>query len=165
MIDVIHALELAVAPEQSFDVFTDGLGTWWPQEYTWSGDTLAEIGIERGAGGFCYEFGPHGFRCDWGRVLVWDPPRRLVLTWQIGPHREPVPDPGRAGEVEVRFGEANHGRTLFTLEQRHFERFGKGGQAYAEAMGSPQGWPLILDRFAAACAQARENPQLTISPS
>lgn len=138
------AVEVAVSGEQAFEAFTRELKSWWPAHLTWSGsaDVLADIGMEPGAGGFCYEIGPHGFRCDWGRVLTWDPPRRLVLTWQIGPQREPVLDPDRASEVEVRFRDGS-----VELEHRGFDRHGPSGEDYREAMASPEGWQLILDAY------------------
>lgn len=146
-----HGLDVAGAAERAFTVFTDELGRWWPPEYTWSGpDALAGIGMERGAGGLCYEHGPHGFRCDWGRVLVWDPPRRLVFLWQVGPHREPVPDPERAGEVEIRFHAEGPARTRVEVEHREFDRYGPEGAEYAVALDAPEGWPYLLKRFADA---------------
>lgn len=145
-----HSVVVPVPPDRAYQVFTDGLASWWPAEHTWSGsEALAAIGIERGAGGLCYEIGPHGFRCDWGRVLVWDPPRRLVFSWQVGPQREPVPDPDRASEVEVRFDVADEGGTRVALEHRGFERHGPGGDEYRRGMSSAQGgWPYLLERFA-----------------
>jgi hypothetical protein len=88
--------------EQAFAAFAD-LAWWWPREYTWAGNTLEDIGIDPREGGFCFERGPHGFTCHWGRVLVWDPPARLVLAWQVAPDRAPEPNPAKASEVEVRF--------------------------------------------------------------
>ena len=143
-----HDVELP--PERAFELFTAGFGRWWPPEYTWSGPALAEIGIEPREGGHCYEIGPAGFRCDWGTVTVWTPPRRLVFLWQIGPSRDPVPDPARASEVEVRFAD---GRV--ELEHRGFERHDDGAEQYRDGMGSPQGWPWLLERFAAAAADGR----------
>jgi uncharacterized protein YndB with AHSA1/START domain len=141
---VVHTLEHTAGAERAFAAFAD-LGTWWPPEYSWAGDVLEEIGIEPREGGHCYELGPHGFRCDWGRVTAWEPPRRLVFTWQIGPQREPAPDPARASEVEVRF-EA----TSVTLEHRGFERHGPDHENYRAALASEHGWPYILGRYAAS---------------
>jgi uncharacterized protein YndB with AHSA1/START domain len=72
--------------EEAFRTFTEEL-RWWPSEFTWSRDKLVDIAIECEAGGACYETGPYGFPCDWGRVLKCDPPDRLVLSWQIGADR------------------------------------------------------------------------------
>lgn len=140
-----HGLEIAADADTAFEAFTVGLGDWWPPEYTWSGrSALVDIGIEPGAGGFCFEIGPHGFRCDWGRVLTWHPPRRLVFSWQIGPGREPVPDPDRSSEVEVRFSDGR-----MELTHQGFERHGPSGGDYRKALASPEGWPMILGRFKA----------------
>src|SRR5215216_7163390 len=109
---VSRSITVPAGPDRAFRVLTAELASWWPREYTWSGDrALVTIGMEQVAGGLCYELGPHGFRCDWGRVQVWDPPRRLVFSWQVGPHREPVPDPDMASEVEVHFVELDSGET------------------------------------------------------
>jgi uncharacterized protein YndB with AHSA1/START domain len=85
-------------------------------------------------------------------VLVWDPPRRLAFSWQISPGREPIPDPKKASEVELRFGEEGPRSTRIEFEHRGFSRHGEGAEGYREAMGSEQGWPYILDRYAAKLA-------------
>jgi uncharacterized protein YndB with AHSA1/START domain len=139
---VEHHLAVAADPERAFAVFTGELDAWWPREYTWSGDALEHIGIE--PHGACFEIGPDGFRCDWGRVTAWEPPRRLVFRWQIGAQREPVPDPAKASEVEVRFGDGE-----VTLEHRGFDRHGPDAEGDRAALASEQGWPYILERYAA----------------
>jgi uncharacterized protein YndB with AHSA1/START domain len=139
-----HTVEVPLPPERAFARFVEQLGEWWPAEYTWSQDVLEAIGIEPRAGGMCFERGPHGFRCDWGRVVAFEPPERLVFTWQIGPSREPVPDDRRASEVELRFD----GATRVQLEHRGFERHGDAAEAYRAALASDQGWPYILVRYA-----------------
>jgi uncharacterized protein YndB with AHSA1/START domain len=145
-----HATTVAAPVERAFATFSDGLAGWWPREYTWAQDTLETIAIEPREGGRCFERGPHGFHCDWGRVLAWDPPDRLVFTWQIGPDRVPEPNPAKASEVEVRFVADGPSATRVELEHRGFSRHGDGGDRYRAAMGSRLGWPLILDRYAAA---------------
>ena len=146
------AVRVEVSAEPAFEVFVDELASWWPREYTWSQDVLEDIGIEPHEGGLCFERGPQGFRCDWGRVLIWDPPRRLVLGWQISPRREPEPDPAKASEVEVRFDREEGGVTRVRLEHRDFDRHGEGSAGYAQMLAAPAGWPFLLDRFSAACA-------------
>jgi uncharacterized protein YndB with AHSA1/START domain len=146
------AVRVEVSAERAIEVFVDELASWWPREYTWSQDVLEDIGIEPHEGGLCFERGPQGFRCDWGRVLTWDPPRRLVLAWQISPRREPEPDPAKASEVEVRFDGEEGGVTRVRLEHRDFDRHGEGSAEYAKMLGAPAGWPYLLDRFSAACA-------------
>jgi uncharacterized protein YndB with AHSA1/START domain len=134
------------SPYRAFEMFAD-LWRWWPPEYTWSGELLEEIVIEPHLGGFCFERGPEGFRVDWGRIAEWDPPRRLVMAWQIRPNRAPEPDLRKASEVEVRFVPEGHG-TRIELEHREFDRHGEGADDYASAMRT--GWEAALARFAAA---------------
>jgi hypothetical protein len=87
--------------ERAFAVFAEGLASWYPSEYMWSQDVLDTIAIEGREGGRCCERGPWGFWIDWGRVLVWDPLRRLAYSWQISPERQPIPDPAKASEVDA----------------------------------------------------------------
>ena len=143
-------LMVPASAERAFAVFVEGFASWYPGKYTWSQDVLDVIGIEGREGGRCFERGPEGFWIDWGRVLVWDPPRRLVFSWQISPRREPVPNPEKASEVELRFHEEGPWSTRVGFEHRDFSRHGEGAEGYLEAMGSQQGWPYILERYAAA---------------
>jgi uncharacterized protein YndB with AHSA1/START domain len=144
-----NSRDVGVSVPRAFEVFTVGLGTWWIPEFTWSGpDALDMIGIEPGVDGKCYEIGPYGFRCDWGRVTVWEPPNRLAFTWQIGPDRVPQPDPAKASEVEVLFHPEGEARTRVELEHRGFERHGEAGAGYREALEA--GWDQLLARYAAA---------------
>lgn len=148
MIAAVH-VEAAVArsPDEAFARFTDGLGEWWPPEYTWSGSSLVTIEMAPGEGGLCTERGPHGFRCDWGRVVAWEPPARVAFTWQISPSRVPQPDPRLASTVDVRFT-AEGDRTRVDLTHTGFEWHGDGAEHYRDAMASSQGWAAILARFA-----------------
>jgi uncharacterized protein YndB with AHSA1/START domain len=142
-----HAVTVELPREAAFARFVDDFRDWWPAEYTWSQDVLEQIGIEPREGGMCFERGRHGFRCDWGRVLAFEPPRRLGFRWQISPRREPVPDERRASEVELRFEAEGNCVTRVELEHRGFERHGEG-DAYRDALASEQGWPYILGRYA-----------------
>jgi len=147
--------EVGVPPDRAFALFVGGLGGWWPPEYTWAGECLESIAIEPYEGGRCYERGPHGFQCDWGRVVAWDPPKRLVLTWQIGADRRPQPDPSQAGEVEVAFTRAKDDATKVELEHRGFATV-EDGDAYRGSLGSAEGWPYLLGRYASMVAGAGE---------
>lgn len=151
MIDPVRAEVVApLTLPRAFERFTSNLGEWWPREYTWSQAVLQSLGIEPQVGGLCFEIGPYGFRCDWGRVLEWQPPNHLRLAWQISPRREPVPDPAQASSVRVSFtAELSHG-TRVILVHEAFERYGADAASYRAAMASAQGWPFILQRFVAA---------------
>ncbi|ASW53087.1 SRPBCC family protein [Plantactinospora sp. KBS50] len=140
-------VEVPVPPALAFEAFTGRLADWWVREYTWSGpDALADIGIEPRPDGMAFEIGPHGFRTDWGRVLVWDPPHRLLMTWQIGPDRAPVPDPEQASEIDVRFVADNGTHTLVELDHRAFDRHGDAAAGYLQALTA--GWQELLGRYA-----------------
>lgn len=146
--DAIRLMLTVPAPaERAFTVFAEGFASWYPSEYTWSQDVLDTIAIESREGGRCFERGPEGFWIDWGRVLVWDPPRRLLFSWQISPRREPVPDREKASEVELRFEEEGPRSTRIEFKHRGFSRHGEGSDGYREALGSEQGWPYILERY------------------
>jgi len=149
---------LAVSPEDAFATFTDRMAGWWPHDATWSGEALESIGVEPRVGGFCFERGPHGLRLDWGRVMAWEPPHRLVFSWQIGSDRTPAPNPAHASEVELRFQAEAAGTSRVTLEHRGFERHDGDPAAYRDAMASPSGWPRIIGRFRATVERRIEAP-------
>lgn len=147
---VRHSVQVPKSVEETFGLFVDTLDEWWPAAYTWSQDVLQEMVIEPEVNGRCYERGPHGFTCDWGRVLIWQPPHHLQFTWQISPRREPVPNPAKASEVDIHFEADGPNQTQVVLEHRHFDRHGEGSEKYQEMMDSPQGWPYILRQFETA---------------
>ena len=149
MIEPVRASTTIPLPlERAFDRFARELGDWWPREYTWGRDVLQQIAIEPRVGGSCFELGPHGFRCDWGRVLAWEPPRRVTLAWHITPRREPDPNPAHASTVDVTFTALDDDRTTCLLVHADFVRDGDDAAAYRDAMASSDGWPFILERYA-----------------
>jgi uncharacterized protein YndB with AHSA1/START domain len=139
-----------LSAEAAFDLFINRFDEWWPREYTWSNDVLEEIAIEPRVGGMCFERGPHGFRIDWGRVLVFDPQERVEFTWQISPRREPVPDPERASRVSVVFADTGEANSEISLRHDGFEAHGEGAAEYESALSNDAGWPYILSQFEAA---------------
>jgi hypothetical protein len=101
------------------------MGSWWPKEFSWAQEALEEIGIEPRDGGFAYERGPHGFLVHWHRVAAWEPPARLVFTWQIAGDRAPQPDPAKAGE----------GRTLLFRRLRLRRQARQGSRSQRHRVG------------------------------
>jgi uncharacterized protein YndB with AHSA1/START domain len=135
--------------ERAFRVFTASFNTWWPPEYHIGQADIAEAILEPREGGRWYERGVDGSECDWGRVLAWEPPDRLIVTWQINGEWQYDPDPEHASEVEIRFTADGPDRTTVELEHRHLDRL-VGGQAMREAIGGAGGWTSVLERYAEA---------------
>ena len=149
---VVVSVSVPVAATAAFNTFVADLATWWPAEYTWSGEVLDTIAIEPRVGGRCFERGPHGFECDWGRVTEIDPPASITFLWQIGPTRVPQPDPARASRVHVRFEDDGAGSTRVRLTHDEFDNHGDGAAAYRDAMASDMGWSWILQRYVDGCS-------------
>lgn len=140
-------LLLPCAIDKAFEVFTAGFVEWWPREYSWSQDAMESIGMEPCKDGRCTEIGPRGFQLDWGRVLEWQPPQKLVLTWQIGPDRVPQPNPDNASRIEVVFTAVSDSQTQLSFEHRDIHQHGEGAEDYRAALDSEYGWDFILEKY------------------
>ena len=149
---VRHTMTVPLSAEQAFALFTSGFNSWWPQDHIGPAD-LADVVIEPRDGGRWYELGTDGTECDWGAVLAWQPPGRLVLAWQLSPRWEYDPDPAHASEIEVRFTETA-GQTTVEFEHRCIERHGEGADSLREQIGSAGGWPAKLAGYARAAQAA-----------
>ncbi len=139
--------------DRAFDFFTENFGSWWPRYYHIGQSEMVDAVIEPRAGGRWYERGVDGSECDWGRVLAWEPPHRLVVTWQINGEWSFDPDPDHASEIEVRFIDDGPGQTVVELEHRLLERL-SGGQAIHDGISGGGGWIAILELYAKSVAAA-----------
>jgi|SRR5829696_4461838 len=142
------------SPQRAFEVFTDRFYTWWPTDHNIGNEPPQDIVIEPHAGGRWFERGPDGVECDWGTVLTWDPPHRLVLAWQLDGKWEYEPDLDRASEVEVRFVEEQPGRTRVEFSHGRLDRHGESAAGIRSAISADNGWRGILDRYADAVGRA-----------
>jgi uncharacterized protein YndB with AHSA1/START domain len=134
--------------EHAFRVFSERFDQIKPREHNMLQVDIAESVLEPRSGGRLYDRGTDGSECQWGRVLAYEPPARIVFTWDISPHWQIETDLDRASEVEVRFTEETPERTRVTLEHRHLDRHGDGWQGLREGVAGDQGWPLYLTRYA-----------------
>ena len=147
---VRKSITVEVSQEHAFNVWTAGFDSWWPRSHHIGQAEMDEAIIEPRAGGRVYERGVDGSECDWGRVVAWEPPSRLVLTWQINGDFKPEPDPERASEYEVRFIAEGPSTTRVELEHRHLERHGEDAQRMFETFNSDGAWVGVLNTFAEA---------------
>jgi uncharacterized protein YndB with AHSA1/START domain len=146
------SVTVQATPERSFEVFTAEQYTWWPRTHHIGKSPVVTGYIEEHVGGRCYTEHVDGSEVDWGKVLVWEPPDRLVLAWQITHQWGYNPDLAQASEVEVRFTAVEGGATRVDLEHRYFERMGAGGETMRAGVSG--GWPTLLGLFAAQCQAA-----------
>jgi hypothetical protein len=149
---VRRSLRVKAGPQRAFDVFTAGMGRWWPAEHTLLKAPRADIVMEPRAGGRWYERAVDGSECDWGRVVSWEPPGRVLLMWQLnGDWRF---DPGFETGLEIRFLAEVDGATRVELEHRDIERYGEKMEAVRASLDSDGGWGGVLRPFAALADQA-----------
>lgn len=145
---VRKTLQVKASQTRAFDVFTTGFARWWPKSHSVAKSPQKEAVMEPRPGGRWYERGEDGSECDWGRVLVWEPPARLVLSWQLNAQWKF--DPDLLTEVEVRFIAEGERQTRVEFEHRGLENYGDQAEAVRKSISSPGGWPGILDGYATA---------------
>ena len=134
--------------ERAFSVFTKGFGTFKPPEHNMLGVDIAETVFELCEGGHVYDRGVDGSECHWARVLAYEPPNRVVISWDISPRWQIETDREKTSEVDVRFIAEAPDRTRVELEHRNLDRHGDGWEAVREGVDGDAGWPLYLHRFA-----------------
>lgn len=142
---VRHEVVVPLEPTAAFDLFTRRIDAFWPRAHHIGSAEMAEAVLEARPGGRWYERGVDGSECDWGRVLTWEPPGRLVLNWQIDAAWRF--DPDLVTEVDIRFEPAAGGGTRVTLEHHHLERLGASAVETAASINSAGGWPGILELY------------------
>jgi hypothetical protein len=138
---------------RAFDVFTAGFTRWWPRGHHIGAAPMKDAFLEPRAGGRWYERGEDGSECEWGKVLVWEPPTRVLLAWQINVQFKY--DPSAVSEVDIRFIAESPSVTIVELEHRNIEKLGAGAAEFRSKVDAPQGWGGILDLYA-ACAAAEK---------
>jgi uncharacterized protein YndB with AHSA1/START domain len=135
--------------DTAFEVFTSRFGDFKPPEHNLLATPIAETVFEPRVGGHIYDRGTDGSECRWARVLVYEPPSRVVFSWDIGPTWQVETEPDHTSEVEVSFVAEGADRTRVELEHRNLDRHGPGWESVSDGVGHDQGWPLYLERYAA----------------
>jgi len=163
--DILVRKSLVVnAPQDHvFRTFTERIDTWWPRGHHIGGKEPFAAILEPRAGGRWFERAGDGSECDWGRVLAWEPPSRVVLAWQLD--AEFQYNPKFETEVEIRFVTEGAARTRVELEHKHLERFGAAEAAMIKSFESKDGWQLGLDAFGAVAERdAKKHFLLRLIP-
>jgi uncharacterized protein YndB with AHSA1/START domain len=141
--------------ERAFAVFTERFGDFKPPEHNLLGVEVAKTVFEPHAGGNIYDRGIDGSECRWARVLAYEPPDRVVFSWDISPQWQIETDSEQTSEVEVRFIAETPQRTRLELEHRNIDRHGPGWQAVSQGVSDEAGWPLYLSRYASLITEVR----------
>ncbi|MFC0529358.1 SRPBCC family protein [Phytohabitans kaempferiae] len=145
---VLRQIVVEAPIDKAFGVFTERFGDFKPREHNLLRVPIVETVLEPRVGGHIYDRGEDGSECRWARILVFEPPDRLVFTWDIGPTWQLDQAPENASEVEVRFVAETPQRTRVELEHRHLDRHGPGWESVRDGVGRDRGWPLYLARYA-----------------
>jgi uncharacterized protein YndB with AHSA1/START domain len=135
--------------ERAFAVFTERLGDFKPPEHNMLGAAIEQTVFEPRVGGYIYDRAVDGTECRWARVLAFDPPKRVVFSWDISPQWQIETEPEHTSEVEVQFVAETPERTRVELEHRNIDRHGPGWESVRDGVDTDQGWPLYLARYAA----------------
>jgi hypothetical protein len=145
VVEVVRSVTVPLSQSRTFELFTTRMTDFWPKEHSIGTSEIAEVVVEPGAGGRWFERGVDGSESLWGRVAVWDPPRNVVLLWQIGADWQF--DPDFETEVEVIFSEEPSGRTRLELRHRNLQRYGDDTERMRAVFDHPDGWTGTLARF------------------
>jgi uncharacterized protein YndB with AHSA1/START domain len=145
---VRHEIVVDAPIARAFSVFTDKMDSFKPPEHNMLGVEIAETVLEPRAGGRVYDRGIDGSECHWARVLAYEPPDRVVISWDISPKWQIETNLEKTSEVEVRFIAEAPDRTRVELEHRNLDRHGDGWESIRDGVDGADGWPLYLHRFA-----------------
>ncbi|ESW83855.1 ATPase [Mesorhizobium sp. LSJC269B00] len=144
---VRHSILVEAPIAHAFKVFTEHFGSFKPKEHNLLAVPVAETIFEPRVGGHVYDRGVDGSECRWARVLAYEPPNRLLLSWDISPQWQIETNPDRTSEWEVRFTAETNSRSRVEIEHRNLERHGEGWEGVRFGIDGDRGWPLYLRRF------------------
>jgi hypothetical protein len=139
------SFDVACSAAHAFDVWTAGIGTWWPPDHTVTGRSDLVVVLQGSVGGRIYERTPEGVEHEWGEVTVWKPPSQVAYLWHLRRDR------AEATEVEIRFVAQGSTATRIEIEHRGWERLGAAGDGWRDR--NRAGWQSLLPHYLAAIAK------------
>jgi uncharacterized protein YndB with AHSA1/START domain len=145
---VRHQILVNAPIGEAFKVFTERFGDFKPREHNLLRAPIAETVFEPRVGGHIYDRAVDGTECRWARILAFEPPDRVVFSWDISPRWQIETNPAITSEVEVRFFAETRQRTRVELEHRNLDRHGAGWESVRDGVDNEGGWPLYLQRYA-----------------
>ncbi len=152
---VRHQIVVDTPIDSAFATFVDRFGDFKPPEHNLLGAEITETRFEPRVGGHIYDRAADGSECRWARILAFEPPDRVVFSWDISPRWQLEADQSHTSEVEVRFVAETPERTRLELEHRHLDRHGPGWESIQDSVDGDAGWPLYLARYADLVAEDR----------
>jgi uncharacterized protein YndB with AHSA1/START domain len=151
---VLKSIRVKAPVDRAYRVFTQEMDSWWPRTHHIGSSPMKRVVVEPHPQGAIYTDQEDGTICPWGTVLIWDPPHRFVMAWQVNPDWQYEPDLSKCSEVEIRFTPADDGTTLVELEHRDIHRHGGACEKMREAVNADGGWNGLLAMFATKAEQA-----------
>jgi uncharacterized protein YndB with AHSA1/START domain len=149
---VRHGVTVPIPADRAFRLFTEEIGSWWPKDsHSLSDGPFTEV-FETRQGGRWYELAEDGTECTVGTILVWEPPARFVMAWQLTPEWKFEPDLDRATQVEVTFETEGEDATRVTVVHRGFETYGEPGDEMRQEVAGEGGWPVLMKLYSEAAA-------------
>jgi len=140
---VRKSIRVNVNADRAFDIFTTGIGRWWPHDHGIGKKPFTPV-IETRLGGRWYELAEDGTQTNIGKIVAWEPPTRFVVTWDINSQWKP--DTTVSSEVKIKFIPDGANATRVELEHRKFEQMGaEPGEVMRKSVDG--GWPAMLERF------------------
>jgi uncharacterized protein YndB with AHSA1/START domain len=148
---IVRSVTVQATPAVCFHTFVDRWADWWPREHHIGQDReITELHLEGRVGGRAYDVDTNGMECQWGTVLAYEPPARLVIAWHIQPDFTTIDrDVNRSSEVEVTFSAVDDEHTQVRLVHGQLGRHGEGAGSMHDSVGNDHGgWGFLVHRFA-----------------
>ena len=134
--------------DRAFEVFIEQFGDFKPKEHNLLGAPIAETTFEPRVGGHIFDRAEDGSECRWARVLAYEPPNRVVFSWDISPYWQLETDEAQRQRGRGPLRRRDAGPHPVELEHRNLDRHGPGWEGVRDGVADDAGWPLYLARYA-----------------